>query len=408
MIADLHAHYPMHLVPDAQGGTLDVLVTRAGRARVRDRLRALLVGVASRVSNYRSFSSGPRVTMPQLQDGDVRVVFSVLYSFFDELDVAAPYGARPEAGYLPRLLRQLDAVEEDLRDNHARAAAVVRTPEELDRALADGRIAFVHCVEGGFHLGPTPESVDHAVAQLARRGVAYVTLAHLMWRGVATNAPALPFLSDRMYRLLFPQPRVGLSDLGRAAVRAMAREGMLVDISHMTPRALDDTFRLLDDIGSDAPVVASHSAFRFGGQQYGLDERDVRRVAERDGVIGLIFAQHQLNDGVRRGRTATLDESFEVIRRHVDRIAEVTGSHRHTGIGSDLDGFIKPTLGGLESMRDLRALEERLATHYGAADAEAICSGNVVRVLRAGWRRQSGDSTSTAAGPGPQAPARSR
>ena len=50
------------------------------------------------------------------------------------------------------------------------------------------------------------------MAELAARGVAYVTLAHLFFRQVATNAPAIPFIPDRIYRLLFPQSRdVGLT-----------------------------------------------------------------------------------------------------------------------------------------------------------------------------------------------------
>ena len=37
-----------------------------------------------------------------------------------------------------------------------------------------------------------------------------------------------------------------------------------------------------------------------------------------------------------------------MIARHVDRLHELTGSHEHAAIGSDFDGFIKPTMGGLE------------------------------------------------------------
>jgi microsomal dipeptidase-like Zn-dependent dipeptidase len=264
----------------------------------------------------------------------------------------------------------------------------VRDPVMLDQELGNGRVALVHCVEGGFHLGDSPEAVDRAVSELARRGVAYIVLPHLFWRGVATNSPALPFLPDWLYRVLFSQPKLGLSELGRAAVTAMAREGVLIDLSHMSTRALADTFALLDELDPErrVPVIASHSAFRFGHQEYGVDEQTVRRIAGRDGVVGLIFAQHQLNDGVRRSRTKTFEESFEVIRRHLDRIAEITGSHAHAAIGSDFDGFIKPTMGGLESMTDMARLEQALRDRYGAEDAERICSGNALRVLRAGWR----------------------
>ncbi len=392
MIVDLHSHYAMHLLPKAEGTAIDLFSTAKGRARLRDRVRAWLVGLASRFANYRSFESGPRVTVPQLREGGVGVALSVVYSFFDELDLDAPYGAPPEAGYLPRLMRQLDMVEAEIAERHGGEATVARDPAGLDRALAEDQVALVHCVEGGFHLGETPEAVDHAVTELARRGVAYIVLPHLLWRAVATNAPALPFLPDWLYRVVFPQPKVGLTELGRAAATAMAREGVLIDLSHMSTLAVADTFELLDRLDPDrrVPVLSSHAGFRFGGQEYALDEQTVKLIAGRDGVIGLIFAQHQLNDGLRRTKTKTFEDSFEVICSHLDRIAEITGSHRHTAIGSDFDGFIKPTLGGLESMTDMAGLEAALRERYGAGDAELICAENALRVLRAGWGARTG------------------
>jgi microsomal dipeptidase-like Zn-dependent dipeptidase len=387
MIVDLHAHYPMHVVPEAKGSMWKLLRTPLGRARLRDRLRALLVGFASRFINYRSLWSGPRVTVDSLQKGEVRVPLSVLTSFFDELELGEAYPAKPKCSYLAPLLRNIETVEEDIRERHAQAAVIAHSPLELERALDEGKVALVHCVEGGYHLGGTTAEVDRAVAELARHGVAYITVAHLVWRHVATNAPAIPFLPDWLYRRLFPQPEVGLSDLGEAAVRAMVRERVLVDLTHMGGRALADTFALLECLDGQhhVPVFASHGCFRFRSQEYGLSEESVRRVAERDGVVGLIMAQHQLNRGVRRTRSWRFRQSFEVICAHIDRIREITGSHRHSAIGSDFDGFVKPTVTGLESAGDMQRLEGALRERYGDADGERICSGNGLRVLNAGW-----------------------
>ena len=388
MIADLHAHYPMHLVEELHGSPLDAVTTASGRRRVRDIVRAWLVGLASRFHNYRSFDSGPRVTVEFLEAGNVRVALSVLYAFFDEVDLDEPYGAKPEAGYIDDLLHEIELVEQEIATKHAGAAVVAHTPAELDAAVAAGKVTLVHAVEGGFHLGPTPEAVDDAITQLARRGVAYVILAHLFFRQVATNANALPFLNDKLYGFLFPQPDEGLTELGRAAALAMVREHVLIDVTHMSKRAFRDTLSLLDDVdpGGNVPVLASHAGYRFGDQALMLDEAAVRAVAARDGVIGLIFAQHQLLDGLGRKNTRTFDESFEVLCKHIDKLAEVTGSFRHIGLGTDFDGFIKPTLGGLESSADLAQLETALRSKYGDSDAEAITSGNALRLLRGYWR----------------------
>jgi microsomal dipeptidase-like Zn-dependent dipeptidase len=56
------------------------------------------------------------------------------------------------------------------------------------------------------------------------------------------------------------------------------------------------------------------------------------------------------------------------------------------GIGSDLDGYIKPALPGLEHMGRMRSLQESLRERYGAENAERISSGNALRVLRSAWR----------------------
>jgi microsomal dipeptidase-like Zn-dependent dipeptidase len=388
MIADLHAHYPMHLVPEERGSPIDAITTARGRRRLRDRIRALLVGLASRFGNYRTFESGPRVTVESMRAGGVGVAWSVLYAFFDEVDLGKAYAAPPSAGYIDDVLGQIDGVEENISSKHSAEAAVAHNPAELEAALSAGKLAFVHALEGGFHLGGTPEEVDAAVTKLATRGVAYVTLAHLFFRQIATNANALPFVSDRIYDWLFPQPDEGLTELGRAAVAAMVREHVLIDASHMGDRSVATLIEELDrlDPAREVPLFSSHAGYRFGKQEYMYTEDTVRAVAARRGLIGLIFAQHQLLDGLKPGKTTTFDQSFEAVCKHIDRIAEITGDHTNIGLGTDFDGFIKPTLGGLESSADLAQLEAALRSRYGDETADAITSGNALRLLRGYWR----------------------
>jgi microsomal dipeptidase-like Zn-dependent dipeptidase len=326
------------------------------------------------------------VTVPLLRSGGVGVALSVLHSPFDEMDLTKPYGSPPDSTYFPTLLRQLEEVERDVATNFAGLARIARNPAELDAALGAGEAALVHCLEGAYHLGATPEEIDRSVAELAGRGCAYITIAHLFYRSFATNVNAIPFLPDGIYNLFFPMPDgVGLTELGRAAIRAMVRERVLVDVSHMSQLALDDTFALLDELdpGMETPVLATHIGYRFGDEPYNVSEATVRRIAARGGLMGLILARHQAADGLARPHS--LEDSIALLCRHIDRLRELTGSHHHTAIGTDLDGFIKPTISGLEDAGRLPLLERALRERYGA-DADLITSENALRVLRGYWR----------------------
>jgi len=310
-------------------------------------------------------------------------VLSVLYSPLDEMDLGLPYGSPPRPGYITSVLDQIQLVEDHVA-NEPLGATVAHDAAALDAALAAGRTAIVHAIEGGFALGSTPAEIDANVADLARRGVVYVTLAHLFWRGVATNAPALPFLPDWLYRIIFPSPKLGLTELGTAAARAMVRERVLVDITHMSEQAIADTFAA---VGPQAPVIASHMACRFGKLSYNLTDDVIREVGRRGGVMGVIACTHYTHDGLRpTSKVKTFEDSMELVYAHVDRIAQVTGSHDHAAIGTDLDGWIKPALPGLEHLGRMRYVQDALAAKYGSEVAEKISSGNVLALLRRAWR----------------------
>ena len=391
MLADLHVHYPMRVVEERDGRepglTVRLMGTTRGRSRLADKVRAVVLRVATKVLSDRDLWSGYRVTVPHLREGGVGVVFSALYRPFEEMDLSKPYQAPPASAYFDNLLEDLAAVEEEVATYGSSVIRVVRNRSELEQCISDGAIALVHAVEGGFHLGASEDEITQNVATLAQKGVAYVTVAHLFFRQVATNANAIPFLPDAIYNTLFPQKKsVGLTDLGTATIRAMAANRVLIDISHMRPNAVAQTFRLLNELDppGEVPVISSHAGYRFGKQQYMHDEPTVSEIKRRGGVIGLIMAQHQLNDGIRTDPTTSLPESLDVIYKHIDEIARITGNHDHVALGTDFDGFIKPTMGGLESAADLASLERELTSKY-AGDAQAIASGNVLRVLRKVW-----------------------
>ena len=418
------------------------------RHRRRRRRRAILRSLFSWINatfNYRSPASGPGVTLELMKKGGVGVVLSPLLDPFNEfgslpgwivaaaLAVAGGFllaifhhprlaalalalavlvvaalaflnwraslsgsaldelpGSAPRDEYFHDLLFQLESVESDILALSS-WARVAHNHSELTRVLKAGKIAVIHCVEGGFQLGASEQSITRQVALLAKRGVAYVTLAHLLYRQIATNAPSIPFLSDGMYGILAPQPSEGLTELGEAAVRAMFCNGILIDMTHMSEPAIWATIALLEELEqkysiTPVPVLATHIACRFGTYQYNLSDDTIREIGKRNGLMGVIFCDHWMHDGPSKKNLRSERDTFERVKENIDRIARLVSSHKCTAIGSDLDGFIKPMLRGLENMAGMSYLEERLRREYGA-DADLILSENALRVLKSAWRR---------------------
>jgi microsomal dipeptidase-like Zn-dependent dipeptidase len=375
VIADLHSHFPMHLVEHEEAHPRPP-AEEWWEQLPRD-LRAIGFDLAARLFDHPG--ADWRLSFDGLRAGHAGIVCSVLYWPFSEFEAGAFAGDPPTPGSFAALVDQLDDVERALEraDPERRHHVVVRSEADL----SDPRMRFVHCVEGGFHLGPEIGELHDQIGELAGRGVFYITLAHLFYRGVAANAPAIPALTDEEYRDIFFQPDEGLSDIGRAAIEAMVEHKVVVDVSHMRPDAIDAALDELDalDPGRTLPVIASHVGAADAGppdHAYNLPGPTMRRIADRGGVIGVIAAQHHLGD------TPDQDASREVLGRHLDAIAGAVGDDDHTGLGTDLDGFISPVLAGLDSAKDLRRLE-RWVRDLRPGAADAILHGNAERALRA-------------------------
>jgi microsomal dipeptidase-like Zn-dependent dipeptidase len=380
VLVDLHAHYPMHVIPPEhprlrnRPGALQHMVDWKGARR-----RAELIDWISRRANYEgNDAERPSVTTSGMAAGDVGVALSVLYWPFDEFRL----GYREPAGtdFVDDILTQAGWVEDSIANEEG--WTMIKDGGALERAAAGDTRGLVHCTEGGFYLGGSESEAKASVAKLADAGVAYITLAHLFWKHIATNAPALPFLRDWVYRLLFRQPREGLSRVGRAAAEEMLERRVLIDLSHMSDRSLDDVMALVPE-SSNTPVVATHSAARLATNPlaYNLPRGRVEQIAARGGVIGLIMCRHYI--APRHGwEPADPAAALAALRTHIDQIVEWTGSFDHVGIGSDLDGFIKPALKGLSDMNFMTDLQADLHSSYGAENAEKVCSRNALRMLR--------------------------
>ncbi len=171
-----------------------------------------------------------------------------------------------------------------------------------------------------------------------------------------------------------------LTDKGRALVTEMDRLGMILDASHLTDESFHDA---LDRF--HGPVLASHSNARTlvpGDRQ--LSDDMIRRLIERDAVIGVVCDAWMLKPGWVRGETTPAGLKMDAIVDHIDYYCQLAGSAAHVAIGSDLDGGYgtEQTPEDLDTIADLQRIATMLADRgYGSEDIAAIMNGNWVRFL---------------------------
>jgi len=297
----------------------------------------------------------------------------------------------PEEKALPMALEQLDIAEGFAR-RYPDVFAPATTADEVDAALAEGRIASLLGLEGGSMIASSLPILRTFFA----RGVRYMTLTHwktTRWADAATD--------DAKHQ--------GLTAFGREVVREMNRLGMLVDLSHVAP----STMAAALDI-AEAPVVFSHSgAFAVNPHPRNVPDEILRRVPGNGGVVMAVFLSQFVSDEVRRHFQPAWDlveayerehpdapgEEVRALRHrwsaenpppaatigqladHIDRIAEVAGVD-HVGIGSDFDGGEHTPLDLQDVSGFPNLIAELLRRGYSDEDVRGIARGNILRVMR--------------------------
>lgn len=155
--------------------------------------------------------------------------------------------------------------------------------------------------------------------------------------------------------------RSGLTRKGRSLVSYLVRQGMVMDVSHLSDAGVDDLLSLVE-----APIIASHSNARaVRDVPRNLPDVYVEEIARRGGIIGLnLFAPFV-------GDAPTVDD----VLRHADHIMEV-GGEGVLAIGADFDGCDGLFPQGIEGVQSMPVLRAAFVRSFGEALAEKIFYAN--------------------------------
>lgn len=298
------------------------------------------------------------VGLPEWVDGSVAIVFGTIFASPARRGSSGPhtYSNAAEAHELGQA--QLDyyhrlADEED-------QVAMIGTRAQLEGVLEtwegdEPKVGIVPLMEGADPIREPTEA-----EMWFERGVRLIGLS---WKpgtryagGDAASGP--------------------LTDLGRELLEVMADLGIVLDVSHL---AEESFYEAVDRF--EGRIVATHANPRaLVSSPRHLSDDMIGRLAERDGVIGIVPANHFLRPDAPRGAVTVAD-----VAAAIDHVCQVVGDAAHVGIGSDFDGGFGAgeTPVEMNTVADLRRVGPALGEMgYGQEHVDAVLGGNWLRVLR--------------------------
>lgn len=296
----------------------------------------------------------------------------------------------PEAQAVQMTMEQID-VTKRLIDRFPDDMAFALTADQIEEAMAQGKIAGLLGMEGGHSIG----SDLGVLRQMYALGARYMTLTHSQntpWADSATDVPK----------------HGGLSDFGMDVVREMNRIGMLVDLSHVSEQTMIDALSV-----ARAPVIFSHSGAKaVTGHARNVPDSVLQMLPANGGIVMVVALPGFLNEDRRQwhsraqaekarlealnqGRPDLVEAAMEEwtqanpepatlvtdMADHIDHIRKIAGVES-IGIGADFDGMPTGPV-GFEDVSGYPALFAELARRgYSQAELEMIASRNAIRVLR--------------------------
>jgi membrane dipeptidase len=312
----------------------------------------------------------PTVTIPSLLEGQVGLLCSTLFSMPAQRNLFMPdnkrlvYENADEAYQVA--LAQLDYYQR-LADDYEQIR-LVRNDAELEEVVASheggagGLLGIALLMEGA---DPVRDPAE---------------LEEWYERGVRLIGPAW---DDTRYAGGAWREGGGFTREGFALMEGMADLGFILDITHLSDKA---AFEALERY--EGHIVATHSNARalVPGMRHISDDL-LRRLAERDGVVGVVIMNRFIKPGLARSDPKEAVAMADLVA-HIDHVCQLLGDAAHVGIGSDLDGgFGRDDIPAeMDSVVDLQKLIPALAERgYAAEDITAIMGGNWLRKLRSAW-----------------------
>ena len=262
-----------------------------------------------------------------------------------------------EKGTAFEMAKDLIQILEDIMNKHPSKFRLVKSPEEITNEKGVMQVVY------GMENGAPIESKLSNIKVFSDMGINYITLAHSKSNHISDSS----YDSNKNWG--------GLSPFGRKVVAEMNKQGVMIDISHVSDAAFYEVLKL-----TKTPVIASHSSLRHfvPGFERNVSDDMLRELAKNEGVIQICFGSEFIAE---KKKYPNLIVTVKDVADHIDRVKKLVGID-HVGIGSDYDGWRNFPVGLEDTSTYPNLIKELLNRNYTKEEIEKIFGGNLLRVWR--------------------------
>ena len=262
-----------------------------------------------------------------------------------------------EKGTAFEMAKDLIQILEDIMNKHPSKFRLVKSPEEITNEKGVMQVVY------GMENGAPIENKLSNIKVFSDMGINYITLAHSKSNHISDSS----YDSNKNWG--------GLSPFGRKVVAEMNKQGVMIDISHVSDAAFYEVLKL-----TKTPVIASHSSLRHfvPGFERNVSDDMLRELAKNEGVIQICFGSEFIAE---KKKNPNLVVTVKDVADHIDRVKKLVGID-HVGIGSDYDGWRNFPVGLEDTSTYPNLIKELLNRNYTKEEIEKIFGGNLLRVWR--------------------------
>ena len=311
------------------------------------------------------------------------------------MSIYLPAGLQKEKGASKALADSLINMVEQITRLFPNNFALAGSPADAKKNFDNGFISLPMGMENGSGLEDDLRNVKY----FFDRGIRYITLTHSKDNLICDSS----YDPSRTWN--------GLSEYGEKVVLEMNKQGIMVDISHVS----DSTFYQVMTL-TNVPCIASHSSVRkfTPGFERNMSDDMIQLLAKKQGVIQINFGSTFISGSSRSkwDSLKTIKKEYETmnpdasdstlnqftdqwmidhdffadvsnVADHIDHVKNLVGID-YVGLGSDYDGVGNSLPTGLKTAADYpNLIAELLRRGYTDEEIEKICYKNVFRVWSA-------------------------